>query len=127
MGRPGSALDNAAIESFYSTLEFELRKLEHSTTKAEARRRVSEWIDEYNRDPRRSTGTPRWACAARSTTNWPSTPTEPRLRAAATRDHGNEPEEQSHHHDPLRRSLYGCRGLPQSRRLPGDRKPDPRR
>jgi hypothetical protein len=29
MGRPGSALDNAAIESFHSTLEFELRRLEH--------------------------------------------------------------------------------------------------
>ena len=28
MGRPGSALDNAVIESFHSTLEFELRSLE---------------------------------------------------------------------------------------------------
>ena len=29
MGRPGSALDNAVIESWHSTLEFELRSIEH--------------------------------------------------------------------------------------------------
>jgi hypothetical protein len=29
MGRPGSALNNAVIESWHSTLEFELRSLEH--------------------------------------------------------------------------------------------------
>ena len=34
MGRPGSALDNAVIESWHSTLEFELRALEHFATKA---------------------------------------------------------------------------------------------
>ena len=28
MGRPGSALDNAAIEAWHSTLEFELRSRE---------------------------------------------------------------------------------------------------
>ena len=32
MGRPGSALDNAVIESWHSTLEFELRSLRHFTT-----------------------------------------------------------------------------------------------
>jgi transposase InsO family protein len=32
MGRPGSALDNAVIESWHSTLEFELRSVEHFTT-----------------------------------------------------------------------------------------------
>ena len=41
MGRPGSALDNAVIESWHSTLEFELRSLEHFTTKAAARARVT--------------------------------------------------------------------------------------
>ena len=41
MGRPGSALDNAVIESWHSTLEFGLRSLEHFTTKAGARARVS--------------------------------------------------------------------------------------
>jgi putative transposase len=34
MGRPGSALDNAVIESWHSTLEFELRALEHFATRA---------------------------------------------------------------------------------------------
>lgn len=54
MGQPGSALDNAAIESWHSTLTFELLDLEHFATKAEARRRVADWIDEYNRDRRDS-------------------------------------------------------------------------
>ena len=54
MGRPGSALDNAVIESWHSTLEFELRALEHFATKAQARTRIAEWIDEYNRDRRHS-------------------------------------------------------------------------
>lgn len=48
MGRPGSALDNAAIESFHSTLEFELRSLEDFATRTAARTRVAAWIDEYN-------------------------------------------------------------------------------
>jgi putative transposase len=48
MGRPGSALDNAAIESWHSTLEFELLSREHFTTRAQARARVAAWIDEYN-------------------------------------------------------------------------------
>ena len=54
MGRPGSALDNAIIESWHSTLEFELRSLEHFTTKAQARARVAAWIDDYNRYRRHS-------------------------------------------------------------------------
>jgi putative transposase len=48
MGRPGSALDNAVIESWHSTLEFELRSVEHFPTRAAARARVSAWIQEYN-------------------------------------------------------------------------------
>ena len=44
MGRPGSALDNAVIESWHSALEFELRSLEHFATRAEARTRVIAWI-----------------------------------------------------------------------------------
>jgi transposase InsO family protein len=54
MGRPGSALDNAVIESWHSTLEFELRALEHFTTRAQARARVAAWIDDYNRHRRHS-------------------------------------------------------------------------
>jgi putative transposase len=48
MGRPGSALDNAVIESWHSTLEFELRRLEHFATKAAARAKVAAWIEDYN-------------------------------------------------------------------------------
>jgi putative transposase len=48
MGRPGSALDNAVIESWHSTLEFELRRVEHFATKTEARARVAAWIEDYN-------------------------------------------------------------------------------
>jgi putative transposase len=54
MGRPGSALDNAVIESWHSTLTFELRGLEHFATKAQARRQVAAWIDDYNRGRRHS-------------------------------------------------------------------------
>src|SRR6266705_1314329 len=54
MGRVGSALDNAVIESWHSTLEFELRGLERFATKVQARARVAAWIDEYNRDRKHS-------------------------------------------------------------------------
>jgi putative transposase len=54
MGRPGSALDNAAIEAYHSTLEFELRSRERFTTKAQARTAVAAWIDYYNRERRHS-------------------------------------------------------------------------
>ena len=54
MGRVGSALDNAVIESWHSTVEFELRQLEHFTTRARARRRVAQWIEDYNHDRRHS-------------------------------------------------------------------------
>jgi putative transposase len=48
MGRPGSALDNAVIESWHSTLEFELRALRQFTTRAQARAAVAAWIEDYN-------------------------------------------------------------------------------
>ena len=54
MGRPGSALDNAVIESWHSTLEFELRSVEHFATKAAARARVPAWIEDYNQNRRHS-------------------------------------------------------------------------
>ena len=54
MGRPGSALDNAVIESWHSTLEFELRSLEQFATKAAARAAVAAWIEDYNHDRRHS-------------------------------------------------------------------------
>lgn len=64
MGRPGSALDNAAIESWHSTLEFELRALEHFATKAQARVGVAAFIDDDNRDRRHS------SCGMRSPINY---------------------------------------------------------
>jgi transposase InsO family protein len=54
MGRPGSALDNAVIESWHSTMEFELRRLERFATKAAARAKVAAWIEEYNHNRRHS-------------------------------------------------------------------------
>ena len=43
------------IESWHSTVEFELRRLEHFTSRAEARAAVAAWIDDYNTDRRHST------------------------------------------------------------------------
>src|SRR6478609_7991979 len=54
MGRPGSALDNAVIESWHSTLEFELRAREHFVTRAQARARIPAWIEDYNHHRRHS-------------------------------------------------------------------------
>jgi putative transposase len=54
MGRPGSALDNAVIESWHSTLEFELRRIEHFATRAAARAGVAAWIEDYNHHRRHS-------------------------------------------------------------------------
>ena len=54
MGRPGSALDNAVIESWHSTLEFELRSLQHFASRAQARAAAAAWIDDYNRHRRHS-------------------------------------------------------------------------
>jgi putative transposase len=55
MGRTGSALDNAAAESFNSTLEFELLRDHRFATREQARRAVAGWIDEYNTVRRHST------------------------------------------------------------------------
>ena len=55
MGRVGSALDNAAAESFNSTLEWELLSQRHFATKNQARREVAAFIDRYNRVRRHST------------------------------------------------------------------------
>jgi transposase InsO family protein len=54
MGEAGSALDNAVIESWHSTVEFELRRLEHFTTRLETRAKVASWIDDYNTHRRHS-------------------------------------------------------------------------
>ena len=54
MGRVGSALDNAAAESFNSTLEWELLSRRRFTTKEHARREVAAFIDRYNHRRRHS-------------------------------------------------------------------------
>ena len=54
MGRPGSALDNAVIESWHSTVEFELRRVQHFATKGQARTAVAAWIEHYNTRRRHS-------------------------------------------------------------------------
>ena len=54
MGRVGSCFDNAASESWNSTLEFELLSRRHFTTKAQARQAVAAFIDRYNRLRRHS-------------------------------------------------------------------------
>jgi putative transposase len=54
MGRPGSALDNAVIEAWHSTLEFELRRVHHFATRAQARAGVAAWIEDYNTARRHS-------------------------------------------------------------------------
>lgn len=81
MGRVGSALDNAVIESWHSTLEFELRSLERFATKAAARARVAAWIDEYNRDRKHS------ACGMRSPIDYeralPTTTRQPSRKQTA--------------------------------------------
>jgi putative transposase len=46
--------NNAVIESWHSTLEFELRSMEHFPTRAVARARIPAWIDEYNQHRRHS-------------------------------------------------------------------------
>lgn len=54
MGRVGSALDNAAAESFNSTLEHELLSRNRFGTKDQARRAIARFIDVYNTRRRHS-------------------------------------------------------------------------
>ena len=53
-GEARLALDNAVIESWHSTVEFELRRVEHFATRAAARARVAAWIEDYNHNRRHS-------------------------------------------------------------------------
>jgi transposase InsO family protein len=54
MGRVGSALDNAAAESWNSTLEHELLSRRRFTTKDQARREIARYVDAYNHGRRHS-------------------------------------------------------------------------
>ena len=64
MGRPGSALDNAVIESWHSTVESGLRRVERFATRAQARARVAAWIEDCNHNRRHS------ACGMMSPVAW---------------------------------------------------------
>ena len=77
MGRVGSALDNAVIESWHSTLEFELRRVERFATRAVARAGVAAWIEEYNTARRHS------SCGMMAPVAW-------ELAAAEARGHEEE-------------------------------------
>ena len=63
MGRPGSALDHAVIESWHSTVEVELRRKEHFTTRQQARAAGAAWIEDYH-TRRRHTACPKMPPAA---------------------------------------------------------------
>jgi putative transposase len=53
MGRVGSCFDNAAAESFFSTLEHEVLSRHHFTTRAQARTVVLDWCHEFYNVKRR--------------------------------------------------------------------------
>jgi putative transposase len=53
MGRVGSCFDNAAAESFFSTLEWEVLSRHHFTTREQARRVVTAWAYEFYNQRRR--------------------------------------------------------------------------
>lgn len=54
MGRVGSALDNAAAESFFSTMEHELLSRRRFTSRCHARAEITNWIEFYNTRRRHS-------------------------------------------------------------------------
>ena len=55
MGRTGSCFDNAAAESFFSTLEYEVLSRHSFQTREEARQTIVKWVvDFYNRRRRHS-------------------------------------------------------------------------
>lgn len=53
MGRVGSCFDNAAAESFFSTLEWEVLSRHHFRTKDQARQVISSWVQEFYNPVRR--------------------------------------------------------------------------
>ena len=53
MGRVGSCFDNAAAESFFSTLEWEVLSRHHFATREQARQVISAWIEQFYNPVRR--------------------------------------------------------------------------
>ena len=86
MGRVASALDNAVAESFNSTLKTELVHRTTFTDRADARRQIGAWIDQfYNRTRRHSPpqagGTPR--CGGDSPIDYENRQSQDQQRSAA--------------------------------------------
>lgn len=91
MGRTGSALDNAASESFHSTLEFELLRQHRFATRAEARRAVVGYLEEYNLDRRHlADACPNGPSSTPSTTPMASTRGETPPKCSEERHTGDE-------------------------------------
>jgi transposase InsO family protein len=53
MGRTGSCFDNAAAESFFSTLEHEVLSRHQFKTRQEAQRTIVKWVDDFYNSRRR--------------------------------------------------------------------------
>lgn len=53
MGRTGSCFDNAAAESFFSTLEHEVLSRHHFKTRQEAQRTIAKWVVDFYNSRRR--------------------------------------------------------------------------
>jgi transposase InsO family protein len=53
MGRVGSCFDNAAAESFFSTLEHEVQSRQHFKTRDEAQRAIAKWVVDFYNSRRR--------------------------------------------------------------------------
>lgn len=53
MGRTGSCFDNAVAESFFSSMEWEVRSKYHFTTIAQGRDIVLDWCYDFYNDTRR--------------------------------------------------------------------------
>lgn len=53
MGRVGSCFDNAAAESFFSTLEHEVQSRHHFATRAEAQTTIVSWVVDFYNSRRR--------------------------------------------------------------------------
>jgi len=56
MGRVASSVDNSMIESFWSTMQRELRDRQHWSTKAELASAIFEWIEGFYNPVRRHSG-----------------------------------------------------------------------
>jgi putative transposase len=70
MGRVGSCFDNAAAESFFSTLEWEVLSRHHFSTRDQAREIVAQWVcDFYNKARRHS------SCGMKSPINYENSAT----------------------------------------------------